>query len=377
MVGAFKVHVASAFLVDDERWSRQIAWRSPTEGAADDFAQALLADRLAISPKTVEVHRSRVMEKMGVRSVAELVQAVLAVRARSRRVNPELRRIQAVQRGEVLEIAGPGEVEVDRLRQAGIAAVDVAAQYADEAGMHLRRRGAEIGAESGAARRGLVFVEEQPLRGRRHQSDHVLEYADGVGELHRAAAVEVRGMRLIGRERLVGAVDVEADDHLEDGDGVLEIDGLGAGVGFRGRDRAAGGEVQAGAGQAGDAGAAVAGGRLATGVGGDGDAVEHGVRLPGIGEKAGAARRHGGEDVYRCGMDDFLGAVAVAVAAGDAQLLADALRAQGERDVGGAGDVAPDAAVGAALPLPGEGAEAPPARPCRGCRARGRPSGRW
>jgi hypothetical protein len=34
----------------------------------------------AISPKTVEVHRARVMEKMGVRSVAELVQAVMAGR---------------------------------------------------------------------------------------------------------------------------------------------------------------------------------------------------------------------------------------------------------------------------------------------------------
>jgi FixJ family two-component response regulator len=40
----------------------------------------IIADQLAISPKTVEVHRARVMEKMGVRSVAELVQAVLAGR---------------------------------------------------------------------------------------------------------------------------------------------------------------------------------------------------------------------------------------------------------------------------------------------------------
>lgn len=38
----------------------------------------VIANELAISPKTVEVHRSRVMEKMGVRSVAELVQAVMA-----------------------------------------------------------------------------------------------------------------------------------------------------------------------------------------------------------------------------------------------------------------------------------------------------------
>ena len=40
----------------------------------------VIADRLAISPKTVEAHRARVMEKMGVRSVAELVQAVMAGR---------------------------------------------------------------------------------------------------------------------------------------------------------------------------------------------------------------------------------------------------------------------------------------------------------
>jgi FixJ family two-component response regulator len=33
----------------------------------------VIADELGISPKTVEVHRARVMEKMGVRSLAELV----------------------------------------------------------------------------------------------------------------------------------------------------------------------------------------------------------------------------------------------------------------------------------------------------------------
>ena len=36
-----------------------------------------IADGLNISIKTVEVHRARIMDKMGVRSVAELVQAVL------------------------------------------------------------------------------------------------------------------------------------------------------------------------------------------------------------------------------------------------------------------------------------------------------------
>jgi RNA polymerase sigma factor (sigma-70 family) len=40
-----------------------------------------IADELGISPKTVEVHRARVMEKMAAGSVAELVQAVVAVQA--------------------------------------------------------------------------------------------------------------------------------------------------------------------------------------------------------------------------------------------------------------------------------------------------------
>jgi RNA polymerase sigma factor (sigma-70 family) len=40
-----------------------------------------IADDLSISIKTVEVHRSRVMEKMGANSVAELVQFVLRSRA--------------------------------------------------------------------------------------------------------------------------------------------------------------------------------------------------------------------------------------------------------------------------------------------------------
>ena len=39
-----------------------------------------IADALNISIKTVEVHRARIMEKMGVRSVAELVQAVMSRR---------------------------------------------------------------------------------------------------------------------------------------------------------------------------------------------------------------------------------------------------------------------------------------------------------
>ncbi len=42
-----------------------------------------IADALNISIKTVEVHRARVMEKMNVRSVAELVQAVVTVGAKA------------------------------------------------------------------------------------------------------------------------------------------------------------------------------------------------------------------------------------------------------------------------------------------------------
>ena len=39
-----------------------------------------VADELAISMKTVEAHRARVMEKMGVRTLAELVKAVMTVK---------------------------------------------------------------------------------------------------------------------------------------------------------------------------------------------------------------------------------------------------------------------------------------------------------
>jgi FixJ family two-component response regulator len=39
-----------------------------------------VADELAISMKTVEAHRARVMEKMGVRTLAELVKAVMTIK---------------------------------------------------------------------------------------------------------------------------------------------------------------------------------------------------------------------------------------------------------------------------------------------------------
>jgi len=40
----------------------------------------IIADELGISIKTVEAHRGKMMDKMGVRSIADLVQTVVAYR---------------------------------------------------------------------------------------------------------------------------------------------------------------------------------------------------------------------------------------------------------------------------------------------------------
>ena len=50
---------------------------------AMDLGGAAIAAALAISPRTVEVHKTRIMEKLGVRNIAELVRFAVAASARS------------------------------------------------------------------------------------------------------------------------------------------------------------------------------------------------------------------------------------------------------------------------------------------------------
>ena len=53
--------------------------RSPVERSNKEAGR-----RLAISPRTIEVHRSRIMEKTGARNAADLVRIVLGGRSRGR-----------------------------------------------------------------------------------------------------------------------------------------------------------------------------------------------------------------------------------------------------------------------------------------------------
>ncbi len=60
---------------------------TPREGEVlelliDGMATKQIAYELGVSPRTAEIHRGRIMEKMASRSLAELVRAVLDVRAR-------------------------------------------------------------------------------------------------------------------------------------------------------------------------------------------------------------------------------------------------------------------------------------------------------
>ena len=52
--------------------------REVLEHAAQGLHAKEIAARLGISPRTVEVHKTRIMEKLGVRNIAELVRFVLA-----------------------------------------------------------------------------------------------------------------------------------------------------------------------------------------------------------------------------------------------------------------------------------------------------------
>jgi FixJ family two-component response regulator len=54
--------------------------REVCEQVADGWLNKQVADRLGTTEKTIKVHRARVMEKLGVRSVAELVRMVDRIR---------------------------------------------------------------------------------------------------------------------------------------------------------------------------------------------------------------------------------------------------------------------------------------------------------
>jgi FixJ family two-component response regulator len=56
--------------------------REVCEQVADGWMNKQVADRLGTSEKTIKVHRARVMEKLGVRSIAELVRIVDRLRGR-------------------------------------------------------------------------------------------------------------------------------------------------------------------------------------------------------------------------------------------------------------------------------------------------------
>ena len=84
----FKVKAVCAFLEDGHRVKVSVFFRGREMAFLDRGREVLdrvvegklnkqIADELSISMKTVEAHRARVMEKMGVRSLAELVQCAL------------------------------------------------------------------------------------------------------------------------------------------------------------------------------------------------------------------------------------------------------------------------------------------------------------
>ena len=80
--------IESAFSMEDRRLQRAAEAqklsaltpreREVLEHAAQGLHAKEIAMRLDISPRTVEVHKTRIMEKLGVRNIAELVRFALA-----------------------------------------------------------------------------------------------------------------------------------------------------------------------------------------------------------------------------------------------------------------------------------------------------------
>lgn len=87
--------IESAFSMEDRRLQRaaeaqKLSGLTPREREVlEHAAQGLhakeIAMRLDISPRTVEVHKTRIMEKLGVRNLAELVRFALSVQNRPER----------------------------------------------------------------------------------------------------------------------------------------------------------------------------------------------------------------------------------------------------------------------------------------------------
>ena len=92
---------------------------------------------------------------------------------------------------------------------------------------------------------------------------------------------------MVRRQRLVGTVDVQANDHLQDGDGVLQVDGVGGGLRFFCGDSAAGAHAQAALRYGAEAGSAHRIGAAAVGACRQINAGQKGMGFPTVGHKVG------------------------------------------------------------------------------------------